>query len=85
MNRAGRSADNMKRECRAISAVAMLDQHKRQGHYWCGLRGSSGESYMCACVRVFVCVTKGECLCVLRVSICVCVCSLIHIYQCVAV
>lgn len=31
VNRAGPSTDNMKRECRAISAVAMLDQHKRQG------------------------------------------------------
>lgn len=32
MNRAGPSTDNMKRERGAISAVAMLDQHKSQGH-----------------------------------------------------
>lgn len=66
MNRAGPSTDNMKRECRAISAVAMPDQHKRQGHSGVACGVFWGELY--------VCMAPGGCLCVLRVSICVCVC-----------
>lgn len=61
MNRAGLSTDNMKRECKAICAVAMLDQHKRHGPRWHGLRGLQGGSVcvsVCQCVSVFIhCVT----------------------------
>lgn len=48
----------MKRECRAISAVAMLDQHKRQGHSGVALKGLSRESSarvcVCVCLKVGV-------------------------------
>lgn len=71
MNHAGPSTDNMKRECTAIFAIAMLDQHKRQGRSGVALGVFWGELH-----------TGGGSICVHTSSICAYICSVLHISHC---